>query len=152
MTIKDDFFDEIPFPTLEDYEELSPLGGDMDDWEPTDAELDEIDEEAKQEEAQTFTDSLLYLETGHVLISRILKNMSTTEGTLVLYKPCMLVQGAGGTLVMGDFAPESSDDHIILPMDRIVTVAQPKPEVLSSYLSCIGVTEEAFVPEGTTIH
>lgn len=119
--------------------------------EPTDQELDEIEE--GEDLAMEFTDSMIYMETGDVLITRILKNVEEgTEGTIVLYKPAQLAQNYEGELVLTDWMPLTDDQYIFLPLDRIVTIANPKPQILEAYHTSIGVTEHAYLPEGETLH
>lgn len=119
--------------------------------EPTDEQLDEIVESGEDSPLE-FTDSLIYLETGSVLVSRILTNVEESDEMMVLFKPAELVPTYEGDVVIRQWMAESDDKYFFLPPTRVVTVANPKPEILNAYLNVIGVTPEAFIPEGATLH
>ncbi len=122
--------------------------------EPTDEQLNEIVESGEDATPQ-FQDSLLYLETGAVLVSRVITNLEDTpdsEHMMVLYKPAELVPTYEGDVVIRQWLAESDDDYFMLPMGRVITVANPKQAILEAYLNVIGVTKEAYLPEGETLH
>lgn len=117
--------------------------------EPTKSELDQIEVEM---ETVKFTDTLLYLENGRVIVSRIILEDGNDDGYMVMWKPAELVTTHVGSLILTQFMPETDDDYIMMPMSRIMTMATPKTDVLEAYHSIIGVSEDGFIPENETIH
>lgn len=126
----------------------------MTEQEPTNVELDEIEESQVDldEVEYDFKDAILYIGTGDILVSRVISNVEEANGNLVLYEPCQLVVDEFGTASLVKWVQLSDDAYIMLPAERVVTQATPKTEVLKAYHSVVGVMDDAFIPEGTTIH
>lgn len=116
--------------------------------EPTNAELTEIE---STEPTMEFADRLVYMKNGTVLVSRIVCNVGEHDST-VLFKPAQIISKMDGTLMMGDWLPETDDDYIAIPSDLIMATANPKKDILNGYHGSIGVTLNSYLPEGETLH
>lgn len=119
--------------------------------EPSDEQLDQIIE-AEDQTPVEFSDNLIYLETGSVLVSRIITNIEEADEMIVLFKPAELVPTYEGDVVIRQWLAESDDQYFFLPPTRVITMASPKPEILKAYLNVIGVTKDAYLPEGAVLH
>jgi len=117
--------------------------------EPTNDDLDNIE---STEVAMTFTDKMVYLKNGTVLVTRILTNADDSDNNLVLFKPAQIITNLDGSMIMGDWMPQTDDDYIMLPNDRVMTTATPKSDVLNGYHRNIGVSTNSYLPDGETLH
>lgn len=117
--------------------------------EPTNEDLDKIEE--TEVKPLDFVDRLVYLKNGTVVISRIVNHADSADN-LVLFKPAQIISQLDGSMMMGDWLPETDDDYVAIPTDIVMATANPKKDILTGYHGSIGVTLNAYLPEGETLH
>ena len=86
---------------------------------------------------------LLVLKTGETLISAT--ESLEHEPRCHLERPYII--GGKTKVTLTAWPPHSSDQHILLHTDSLLTVCDPSPTVRAMYLKKVGLTEEDFKPQ-----
>ncbi len=126
--------------------------------EPTNEELQAI--EAENMPPIEFSDIVLYLENGVVLVSRVIMNIEAedeenqedVDAYFLLFRPAQLYHTPDGNMIMQPWVTESDDEYYPLEKVRVMITATPRPEILQYYREAIGVSEKAYSPEDVTLH
>ena len=86
---------------------------------------------------------LLVLKTGETLISAT--ESLEHEPRCHLERPYII--GGKTKVTLTAWPPHSSDQHILLHTDSLLTVCDPSPTVRAMYLKRVGLTEDDFKPK-----
>tara|TARA_Y100001937_G_scaffold67231_1_gene91953 strand:- start:258 stop:623 length:366 start_codon:yes stop_codon:yes gene_type:complete len=86
---------------------------------------------------------LLVLKTGDTLIAAI--EQLEHEPRCHLERPYLV--GGKTKVTLSAWPAHSSDQHILLHTDSLLTVCDPSPTIKAMYLKKIGKTEEDFKPQ-----
>lgn len=74
------------------------------------------------------------LTTGEEVIC----NVSEVEGHLKLSDPLMLIPMQEGRLTFATWLPYNADDHVHVPLDKVVFAINPVEEMVSQYKDATG--------------
>ena len=79
---------------------------------------------------------ILRLSTGEDVIAKVSQNLETN--TITLKQPFVIIphqQGPGKPvqLMMTLYSPYSKSDNVTIKNDKIISIVEPKEEILSSY-------------------
>lgn len=133
---------------------LEELDNMLEDLEPSDAELNLIDDGSEPDMDDGFVDSLLYIENGLIIMTRVVG--IDPEGKVFMFKPTQLEHGEGGNIHLRPFMPETDDEFITLNSHlegwRVISRATPKRDILEAYHAFAEVNQDEYVPAGAVVH
>jgi hypothetical protein len=72
-----------------------------------------------------YIDKIICLDTGDILIGRILTGGLNETNFIHVYKPMLIQDDMEGNVIMRTWIPESSDDVFSIPIVKIVNISNP---------------------------
>jgi hypothetical protein len=117
----------------------------------TDESIPEIN--ADKETVQ-YADKLIHIDSGAILIGRIITNHENVESFLCVFKPVEILIDEFSHTNMRPWIPESVDDFFTIPNGKVINVSTPRLEFLEAYHSnfLAQPTEEALHGEDRILH
>lgn len=121
------------------------------DIEPTDEELNQIEEEDLEVK---FSDHIFILENGSTLISRMMHDVEGVpdDEMLVLYKPVECIEIDLDEFYLRRWIPQAADDYIFLASARVLTVAEPDKNLHDAYVRTLSANPNDQIPENRVLH
>lgn len=101
-----------------------------------------------------YADKLIHVDSGALLIGRIITNHENTESFMCVFKPVEIVIDEFSHTNMRPWIPESVDDFFTIPNGKVVNVSTPRLEFLEAYHANFIMTEgeQALHGEDRILH
>ena len=90
------------------------------------------DENGEKQRVQ-YADKLIQLDTGSLLIGRIIVNHEHSESYVCVFRPVEIQLDEFSHTNMRPWIPESSDDFFTIPNPKVLNVSTPRTEYLEAY-------------------
>lgn len=95
-------------------------------------------------------DKLMLLDSGSLLITRIVPTKDNNSTFICIHKPLEIFNDVEtGEIMVRDWIPESTDDFYFLPIIKVTNVSEPNPFFLDIYHKHIHVDNNG---DTQTIH
>lgn len=84
-------------------------------------------------ETVQYADKLIHVDSGALLIGRIIVNHENTESYMCIFRPVEICMDEFSHTNMRPWIPESVDDFFSIPNGKVLNVSTPRLEYLEAY-------------------
>jgi hypothetical protein len=93
------------------------------------------DQEEEVQAVTKFADKLIQLDTGALLLGRVIVNHDQRERFVYVFKPVEINIDEIGNAHMHPWVPESHDTFYYIPTTKVINVCSPRKEFVQAYHS-----------------